>query len=377
MAKITIIYMHTEDTMKIWQNETEFTVDNPIVIEIFTESMLFFDIETTGFSPTHTQIYLIGCAARRGRLICVTQFFAEKPQEEKSVLAAFLKLASQYDGLISFNGLGFDIPYLRKRLAHHGLPDALECPHLDIFHEIAKFKPVLRLANLKQKTLEGFLGIARDDKYSGGDLINVYQDYAKHPSMKSAELLRLHNYEDLLGMPGLLPLLAYPRLFGGAFKVLSCEKNAYKTYEDGQELELILTLSLDNPLPRRFSYGRQDIYLTGYDRQARLKVSIYQGELKYFYPNYKDYYFLPEEDRAIHKSVAFYVDKDFRTKAKAATCYSKKTGCFLPQYQEIISPYFKLEFHDKVTWFEMTEDFTDSAELQAKYAQHILEYLIK
>lgn len=370
-------YLLTEDTMKIWQNETEFNMEHPITIEIFKESMLFFDIETTGFSPTHTQIYLIGCAARRGHLICITQFFAEKPQEEKSILTAFLKLASQYDGLISYNGLGFDIPYLKKRLAHHGLPDAPEFLHLDIFHEISGFKSVLRLTNLKQKSLEAFLGIAREDKYSGKELINVYQNYAQCPSAEGAELLRLHNYEDLLGMPRLLPILAYPKLFAGEFHVVSCEKNAYKTYENGQELELILTLKLDAPLPRRFSFGKQDIYLTGYDRQAKLKISIYQGELKYFYPNYRDYYFLPEEDRAIHKSVAFYVDKNFRTKAKAATCYSKKTGCFLPQYEEIVTPYFKLEFHDKVTWFEMTEEFTDSAELQKRYVQHLFAHLRK
>lgn len=363
--------------MKIWQNETELTLKHPVAIETFKESILFFDIETTGFSPIHTHVYLIGCAARRGRLICITQFFAEKPQEEKSILTAFLKLASQYEGLISFNGLGFDIPYLKKRLAHHGLPDAPEFPHLDIFHEISGFKSILKLNNLKQKSLETFLGIARDDEYSGGDLINVYQDYAKHPSAESAELLRLHNYEDLLGMPGLLPILAYPGLFAGAFDVVSCEKNVYKTYENEQELELILTLMPDSPLPRRFSFGKQGIYLTGYNRQAKLKISIYQGELKYFYPNYRDYYFLPEEDRAIHKSVAFYVDKNFRTKAKAATCYSRKTGCFLPQYEEIVTPYFKLEFHDTVTWFEMTEEFTDSAETQKRYAQHLLKYLRK
>ena len=150
--------------MKIWQNETVFTSDNPITEEIFTESALFFDIETTGFSPTYTHVYLIGCAARRGNFICVTQFFAEKPEEEKPVLAAFLKLSAQYGSLISFNGLGFDIPYLRKRLEHYGMNNALNFQQLDIFQKISKFKPILRLDNLKQKSLETVLGLARDDK---------------------------------------------------------------------------------------------------------------------------------------------------------------------------------------------------------------------
>lgn len=363
--------------MKIWQNETSFTAAHPITEKIFTESVLFFDIETTGFSPANTQVYLIGCAARKGRLICVTQFFAEKPQEEKSVLTAFLKLAGQYNTLISFNGQGFDLPYLRKRFEHYGLDDTLPPSHLDIFHRISSFKSILRLSNMKQKSLEAFLGLARDDKYTGKELINVYQDYIKHPDPDHASLLQLHNYDDLLGMPGLLSILAYPELFEGGFEVTSYEKNAYKPYEHGTKLELILTLAPNSPLPKRFSFGRQDIYLTGYSDQAKLKVPIYQGELKYYYSNYKDYYFLPGENRAIHKSVAFYVDKNFRTRAKAATCYSRKTGCFLPQYEEIITPYFKLEYHDKITWFEMTEDFTESMDLQKKYVCHLLDYLKK
>lgn len=363
------------NTMKIWQNEAAFTADHPISEKIFTESVLFFDIETTGFSPTNTQVYLIGCAARRCNFICVTQFFAEKPQEEKSVLTAFLKLANQYDSLISFNGIGFDIPYLKKRFELYKLNDTLPLSNLDIFHKISKFKPILRLSNMKQKSLEAFLGIARKDSYTGGELINIYQDYVKKPNADSASLLQMHNYDDLLGMPGLLPILAYPELFEGKFEIVSFEKNTYKTYENEQKLELILTFALDSPLPKRFSFGRQQIYLTGYDRQAKLKVSIYQGELKYFYSNYKDYYFLPEENRAIHKSVAFYVDKNFRTQAKAATCYSRKTGCFLPQYEEIVTPYFKLEYHDKVTWFEMTKDFTEAEDLQKKYACHLLQHL--
>ena len=363
--------------MKIWQKETPFTAEDSLTKELFTESTLFFDIETTGFSSAHTQVYLIGCAARKGNLSCTTQFFAETSAEEKRILSAFLNLASQYQSLISFNGLGFDLPYLKERCACHELTETLDqFTHLDLYRVLSKFKKILKLTNLKQKSLEAFLNLQRDDRYSGGDLINIYQEYLKQPSEESCSLLKLHNYEDLLGMTKLLPLLSYPRLFEGQFEVFSYEKNNYQTYSHEHAIELILTLTLNHPLPKRFSFGRDNIYLTGFQNQAKLKIPIYQGELKYFYPNYKDYYYLPQEDRAIHKSVAFYVDKDFRTRAKAATCYSKKTGCFLPQFEEIITPYFKLEYHDKLTWFEMTEDFTDSLEQQKKYALHLLRYLL-
>lgn len=363
--------------MKTWQNEIPFHTDDPITEVLFSESSVFFDIETTGFSPVHTQVYLIGCAARKGNVVCTTQFFAETPSEEKLILNAFSELLSHYDTLITFNGMGFDIPYLQKRYEKYQLINPFAAfQYLDIFKSLSKFKHILKLENLKQKTIEQFLGIQREDIYSGGELINVYDTYVNTPSEEGLSLLRLHNYEDVTGMIDLLPILSYVQLFEGNFEVTNLEKCAYEEYEGSSSLELHLTLNTVFPLPKRFSFGTQGIYLTGVQNQAKLKVKIYQGELKYFYSNYKDYYYLPEEDMAIHKSVAFYVDKNYRTRAKAATCYSKRTGCFLPQYEEIFEPYFKLEYHDKILYFEMTEDFTDSVEAQKNYVLHLLKYLL-
>ncbi|NLK77150.1 MAG: ribonuclease H-like domain-containing protein [Clostridiales bacterium] len=363
--------------MKTWQNEIPFCRDNPITEALFPENAVFFDIETTGFSAKHTQVYLIGCAARKGNVICTTQFFAENSLDEKLILNAFSELLTHYDILITFNGVGFDIPYLQGRYHYHSLMEPFEnFEYLDIYKSLSKYKHILKLENLKQKTIELFLGIQRKDLYSGGELINIYDSYVKEPSEDALNLLRLHNYEDVTGMIDLLPILSYVQLFDGNFKVTKYETCTYEEYEGGEALELHLDLKPVFPLPKRFSYGFQDIYLTGFQNNVKLKVKIYQGELKYFYSNYKDYYYLPKEDMAIHKSVAFYVDKNYRTKAKAATCYSKKTGCFLPQYEEIFVPYFKLEFHDKVLYFEMTEDFTDSVNAQKNYALHLLKHLL-
>ena len=53
---------------------------------------------------------------------------------------------------------------------------------------------------------------------------------------------------------------------------------------------------------------------------------------KYFYPDYKNYSYLPDEDYAIHKSCAIYVDKAHRVPARPETCYTRKTGEFLPLF---------------------------------------------
>ena len=55
-----------------------------------------------------------------------------------------------------------------------------------------------------------------------------------------------------------------------------------------------------------------------------IKVPIIDNELKYFYSDYKNYYYLPAEDTAIHKSVGTYVNKDYRQPAKSYNCYLKK-----------------------------------------------------
>lgn len=362
--------------MKTFSKTTPLVQTDPLTLQVFHEKALFFDIETTGFSARHHQVYLIGCAFRQGASVTVCQYFAEDPKDEPAVLNAFFGLAAAFQSTISFNGLGFDLPFLAQRCSQlhlfSPLPDML---HVDLFRLSSPFRSIFKLENMKQKTLEHFLGLKRRDVCSGGELINIYHAYCHAPSEDALSLMQLHNYEDVLGMLNLLPLLAYKEFFQGNFTVLNWIENPYLDYEGSSALELILLLKPAFPLPRRISCGMDDIYLSGNGPTLRLRAKIYQGELKYFYSNYKDYYYLPQEDMAVHKSVAFYVDKDFRTQAKAATCYSKKSGRFLPQYNDRFSPYFKLEYHDKISYIEMDEDFTSSPELQKEYALHLLQVL--
>ena len=64
------------------------------------------------------------------------------------------------------------------------------------------------------------------------------------------------------------------------------------------------------------------------------RYAEFTGELKTFFKDYKDYYYLPAEDTAIHKSVGEFVDKKARVQATARTAYIKKTGSFLPVYDD-------------------------------------------
>lgn len=366
-----------ETPMKTWNAELPSAADSPCMEKYITPSSVFLDLETTGFSSARNQIYMIGYAFQTDRKMCITQLFAETPSEEKQVISAFLEFLTRYDTLITFNGTGFDIPFLKSRCAHFHLPETLDTfRHIDIYKQISICRKILKLPNLKQKTLEKFLDISRDDVCSGKDLISVWSEYTKQPSEESCKFLKLHNYEDVAGMIPLLSLLSYSCFLEGNFQVSSWQQQDWESWEGAAGKELILTLNLELPVPKPFSCTEGEIYLRGDRNQIKLRVPLYTGELKYFYPNFKDYYYLPVEDMAVHKSLASFVDRNYRTQASAATCYSKKSGRFLPQYRELFSPALKKSYQDKVFWFELTEEFTDSKENLRQYALHLLESLV-
>ena len=91
---------------------------------------------------------------------------------------------------------------------------------------------------------------------------------------------------------------------------------------------------------------------------------LYKGTLKYFFADYKNYYYLPAEDMAVHKSISSFVDSAHREKATKENCYTKKEGCFLPSLvpqkrkkTEKNAILFLKEYGDKLTYYELPEDF--------------------
>ena len=345
--------------------------------ELFSENCIFFDIETTGFSPASSSIYLIGCLRRQGETLIIDQFLAEGKEDEQEVLTSFIELLHQHKTILSFNGIGFDVPFIKAKCDAYGIEEHLkDFEYIDIFKLISNIKFLLKLPNYKQKTLENFLDIQRDDKFSGGELINVYDDYVKTHSSEAEELLLLHNFEDVTGMLDLIPALSYLNILKGGFRIKETEISPYTSYDGKEGQEMIITLENDYIVPKRVSYQFKDYYFTINKNTTKIRIPLYEGELKYFYENYKDYFYLPAEDMAIHKSVATFVDKQYRERAKASNCYTRKTGVFLPQHSTIMSPTFKLDYKDKVSYFELTSDFSESDVMLRRYVNHIFEHAL-
>ena len=173
-----------------------------------------------------------------------------------------------------------------------------------------------------------------------------------------------------------LPILAYYDLFNeNCVKAKKVQANYYEDMHGAQRKELLITLQIPTPLPKPITASAGNCYFRGEGESATLKVPIYEEELKYFYSNYKDYYYLPEEDMAVHKSVATYVDKDYRENAHASNCYTRKSGAFLPQYESIMQPEFREGYKDKISYFELTDDFCSSDIMIRRYIDHILKYI--
>ena len=129
------------------------------------------------------------------------------------------------------------------------------------------------------------------------------------------------------------------------------------------------------PLPIPLSSSVNNCYFRGENDTASLKVPIIEEELKYFYANYKDYYYLPTEDIALHKSVAGFVDKEHRLPASAANCYTRKFSLYLPQWDAVFTPFFKREYKSRELFFELTDELKKDRQAFTTYAKHVLDMM--
>jgi uncharacterized protein YprB with RNaseH-like and TPR domain len=340
------------------------------------EDLLFFDIETTGFSGEYSTLYLIGCVYYRNGIWNLVQWFADTLDSEKEVLITFFEFLKSFKKVIHFNGDGFDIPYLLKRCRAYGFHyNFSDTESLDIYKKIRPYRNLLGLSSMKQKAIEAFLGVERKDLYSGGQLIEVYKDYLFSKDQYLFDLLILHNEDDLKGMPLILPILNYPDFLEHDFSLLNQELIINPDLFGRKQSLLKLTLENGFSVPVGFSKVNSMVRATADGRELTLLIDLYEGELKYFYPDYKNYYYLIYEDRAIHKSVAEYVDKEARVKAAAKNCYIRQTGCYVPQFSPLWTPVLQNQWKDKITYFAYDPEFFQDQEKLKAYIRHLFDHL--
>lgn len=356
-----------------------------ITKRFFTLDTLLFDIETTGFSAKKSDLYLIGLCYRKEDHAVVEQFLADDASEQSQVLDRFTERLKKHKIILTYNGTGFDLPYLKEKLhalapSLHAAPALLCAPaspdlfasHTirDLYKDLTPLRAFLGLPNLRQKTVEGFLRLTREDTYSGGDLIPIYRHYAATHDDLPKELLLLHNYEDVLGMLKLIPVLSYPAFLGGAYDIRSAHISP-------GEKNLQVLLTPEDPFPVRVESVCDPFSFVADENTAILTVQLYQGELKYFFSDPENYYYLPDEDVAIHRSVGNYVDRGHRIPARKSNCYIKKSGVFIPQPGEIYSPALRNAYKDPLTYYELPKAPDLESDVFRRYIDACLRHLIQ
>lgn len=310
--------------------------------EFFSENfsfldLLFFDIETTGLSPKTSHVYLIGLIQYNPDASCfeMTQYLAESedPSEEIQVLESFCRVALTKNCLVHFNGSSFDLPFLKHRCKALHLTESLsQLSSLDLYRELLSMSAFFRqMPDHKQKSFELLIGYPREDQLSGKEMITAFQEYAKTKDSSTLNLLFLHNADDLKGMLALTSLGSLKQLLNGSWQITDVQELQEPNLDlDGaMETKLLFSLSLETPVPVTLSANAGFCYITVTENKAKIKMPLYEGTLLYFYPDYKNYYYLPFEDEAIHKSIAAYLEPSHRQKATATTCYKKISGKFL------------------------------------------------
>lgn len=302
---------------------------------------IFLDIETNGLSPRSHFVYLIGALDFSDNSFQLCQWFAQSPEEEPEILAAFQSFAEGYHILVHFNGNRFDLPFLEKRYQRHNMPSFLSAvASYDLCRELKDIQALTKLANRKFSTAEEFLGLTRENDCSGRECINLYQRYYATGDDAYLEPILYHNRMDLEHLPALFSLLNYRQIQDGNF-----------TLQDLQLTDQGLAgqFQLEEPVPRLISYQGTEAYLTAEERVLKVFLPLSQGRLKLYHSPCREYYYLPEEDSAVHKSVGIYVDKSRRKAATPQTCY---------------------------TWFSVTPEFLENTAQSEPYFRKNLRFLL-
>lgn len=343
----------------------EYRIEIPeCILGKFTDA-LFLDIETTGFHRKRAQIYLIGAGYIKGEEFVCWQWFSDDGTEEE-LLQDFFSFVLPFKKLVHYNGLSFDLPFLEEKAKLYQIKGSLiEKEQLDLYREIRPLRHFLNLKDLKLPTVESFFRIEREETENGKTLIPVYKSYLESPTQEKEEELRKHNYFDIVHLTKLTEIKNIKNCFDEGFEIL-------EFYITNQYLNVKIRCSY--PFPKLVQGERFGILYSFYDKQGEINVPLYTGSLRYYYKNYKDYYFLPYENMVIHKSVAAFVESKHKEKCSAENCFIVKEGSFLRQYEPIFENELKQGYKEKETYFSVEE--LEKLECQYEYVKNVLRKIV-
>ncbi len=214
--------------------------DSAIFSEYFSGMRIAVaDIETTGLSPKNSAVILGGVVLADGESRRAVQLFGDTADDEPELLARYAEILEENDVVITYNGDRFDLPFLRGRMERCGL-DASVLDRLfsvDMYRILKdhSYLPGL-LPNMKQKTVEAFLGDAseRTDGIDGAESVKLYYEYCRSKGERRQQLLDfilLHNRDDIVRLSDMLRIVKtldlHEIMYSTSFPVCFAESNIH------------------------------------------------------------------------------------------------------------------------------------------------------
>lgn len=174
---------------------------------IRNHEVCFLDIETTGLSPS-TYVFLCGLMYLEDGRFVVEQLLARDYSEETGMLGYLGTVIERYPMIITYNGTGFDVPFLQTRMAVARMEEVKPFEHVDLI-EAARERFTDVLANCKLETIEHYLrGEAREGDIPGREIPEAYHDFVRTGNARDMQRILYHNRMDLLAMAYMINDLA-------------------------------------------------------------------------------------------------------------------------------------------------------------------------
>lgn len=304
--------------------------------ELLAPDTFFLSLDTTGLLPEESHITILGAGYFKNQAFHTILWLNETGFEDQDVLEAFLRFVDEmhFQTVITYYGRYFAFPFLAQKAESEAFHDSwnqfLNLSHIDLYQTAKTFKDALGLRSCRQKALERRFDIKRSSSLSGKDLVSTYQrlvglnrpglcehfsDAMKKEGIKVKDELIFHARENLCVLTRLSTLFVLQDLREGVIK------EAHRV--DAQTF----AFRMRGAFAGEIALSMHGMALTLEGAEVTLRVPVYAAEEdeEYFYKHpfrhYKDYYYLPMEDRAIHKSLASFVGREYKEKATAATCY--------------------------------------------------------
>ena len=174
------------------------------------EEFCFFDIETTGLTPS-TYVFLCGMMALRDGRFVIEQAFARDYSEEVGMLLHVRQAIDRFPVFVTFNGASFDVPFVKARMAVGRIGYDGPREHVDLLPPARqRFGRVL--PNCRLETIERHLRGGRGESdIPGSEIPEAYHEFVRTGDARKIGRIMYHNRMDLVAMAVLFNHLLSPR----------------------------------------------------------------------------------------------------------------------------------------------------------------------